>query len=412
MKLSSREFESNSLEKPNNQYPTRPPWILPIIIASQFAGGSLWFSGNAILNDFVVQLQIDGQIVGYATSAVQLGFIFGTLLFAWFTISDRHSPRKVFCCCAFLGALSNSLLVLLPGTIALITLRFATGVFLAGIYPVGMKIASGWYKHGLGKALGFLVGALVLGTASPHLIVAMGYQIKWMHVLFATSFMAFTGGLAMLLFVPDGPYLSRNNHFTGKALLPLWHQKKLRAAAFGYFGHMWELYTLWAFLPLFLSGYFAKALVLPTQNVSLWSFLIIAGGGLGCALGGIFSRRAGSSRVAFLQLAVSGCCCLFSPLFYSLEPTLFLAVMTLWGITVAGDSPQYSTVIAHTAPEELVGSVLTLVNCIGFFITILSIQLMNTATQYVSIEYLLILLVPGPLLGLYSMRHLIVERQS
>lgn len=395
----------------------RSPWILPIIIVSQFAGGSLWFSGNAILSDLAVEWQVRGQMVGYATSAVQLGFILGTLLFAWFTISDRFSPRKVFCTCTFLGAFSNSLLVLLPEKVyLLLVLRFATGVFLAGIYPVGMKIASGWYREGLGRALGFLVGALVIGTAFPHLIKGIGYRVEWQIVLLATSSLALSGGLAMLWFVPDGPYLGMSTGFNGRALLPVWQGKELRAAAFGYFGHMWELYTLWAFLPLFLSIYFSHSLFfhgsnMPGEsNVSIWSFLIIAAGGVGCALGGIVSLKSRSSRVAFFQLAVSGCCCLFSPLFFSLPPVVFFGIMLLWGITVAGDSPQYSTVIAYTAPKELVGSILTLVNCIGFFITIVSIQVVDFATRYIGIEYLLIMLLPGPIFGLYSMRHIIVGR--
>lgn len=388
---------------------TRPFWILPVIILSQFASGSLWFSGNAILNDLVTEWQIHGQIVGYATSSVQLGFILGTLFFAWFTISDRYSPRKVFFTCALLGALSNSLLIVLAGKmVTLLTLRFCTGFFLAGIYPVGMKIASGWYKAGLGKALGFLIGALVLGTAFPHLIKGMGYQLPWQSVLIATSILALSGGLAMLLLVPDGPYLNKGSTLKGKALLPLWHQQDLRGAACGYFGHMWELYTLWAFLPLFLSGYLHSN-ILPVKDIPLWSFLIIASGGLGCALGGIISARMGSARIAFSQLAISGCCCLLSPLFFSLPPTLFLAMMLLWGITVAGDSPQYSTVIAQTAPKELVGSALTLVNSIGFFITIVSIQLVDALVQYIDLEYLLLILLPGPLFGLYSMRYLIVK---
>lgn len=397
-----------------NPRKTRPLWILPIIILSQFTGGSLWFSGNAILTDLVMLYHIDGQIVGYATSAVQLGFILGTLFFAWFTISDRYSPRIVFFTCTLLGAFCNSLLILLPvQLLSLCTLRFLTGFFLAGIYPVGMKIASGWYKSGLGRALGYLVGALVLGTGSPHLIKAIGFQLPWQYVLGTTSLFAVSGGLAILLFVPDGPYLNPGNILRGKALGQIWHQKDVRAAAFGYFGHMWELYTLWAFLPSFLLAYVKIQHLSQDHNpldIPLWSFLIIGSGSLGCVLGGLISTRVSSARIAFMQLVISGCCCLLSPLFFSLSPSLFLTMMFIWGITAAGDSPQYSTVIAHTAPKELIGSTLTLVNCVGFFITVVSIQLVSGIAPYINMKYIFLILAAGPLSGLYSMRHLVTCR--
>jgi MFS family permease len=253
---------------------------LPIIILSQFAGGSLWFSGNAIISDLIQEWNIHGQFVGYATSAVQLGFILGTLLFAWFTVTDRYSPRKVFFFCALLGSLANSFILVLPGEIfTLFLFRFITGFFLAGIYPVGMKIAAGWYSEGLGKTLGYLVGALVLGTAFPHVLKAVEYQFEWRAVLITTSVVSVTGGVAVLAFVPDGPYLKKGTAFQGKALFTLFKLKDLKAAAFGYFGHMWELYTLWVFLPLFLSAYEMRNID-SSINVPLWVFIIIASGGV------------------------------------------------------------------------------------------------------------------------------------
>lgn len=389
---------------------SRPQRILPIVILSQFAGGSLWFSGNVIIGDLVRQWSIDGQLVGYATSAVQLGFIIGTLLFAWFTVSDRCSPRKVFFSCALLGSIANSFILVVPGDIFhLFLFRFCTGFFLAGIYPVGMKIAAGWYREGLGVALGFLVGALVLGTAFPHVLKAFEYQLGWKAVLITTSLASFAGGAAVLAFVPDGPYLEECTPFHGKAIFTIFHKKEVKAAAFGYFGHMWELYALWVFLPLFVSAYDLKN-VHSTINVPLWVFIIIAGGAAGCAVGGLVSKKFGNARVAYFQLAVSGCCCLLSPLYFFLPSDIFLLLMVVWGVTVAGDSPQYSTVIALTAPKDLVGSALTLVNCIGFFITIVSIQLVDYFSSKLGTELLLLLLLPGPLFGLFSMRLLVAKR--
>jgi len=390
----------------------RSPWILPVIIISQFAGGSLWFSGNAILNDLIREWGISIHALGYLTSAVQLGFISGTFLFAYFTISDRYSPRNIFFICSLSGSLANSFILLMTGELfPLILLRFMTGFFLAGIYPVGMKIAAGWYREGLGKALGFLVGALVLGTAFPHILKATELKMNWEIVLMTTSLISLSGGFAMLIMVPDGPYIKKGAPFNSKALLSLFTIRDLRSAAFGYFGHMWELYTLWAFIPLFLTGYI---IIHPDRefNVPLWSFIIIAIGFFGCSVGGIISLKKGSAPVAFYQLALSGVCCLLSPMFFFLPVHLFLLVMIIWGITVVGDSPQYSAVIAKNAPEKLVGSALTLVNCIGFFLTVISIQFLDMMTLWIDTQYLFLLLLPGPLTGLYSMYHLVSRQNS
>lgn len=383
---------------------------MPIIILSLFACGSLWFSTNAILNDLISEWSINKHATGYITSAVQFGFIIGTLIFSGFTLSDRYSPAKIFCVCSFAGALANSLILIVPGKLlVLVLLRFFTGFFLAGIYPIGMKIASGWYREGLGKALGFLVGALVLGTAFPHVLKATGSVLEWRAVLLITSLLSISGGLTMLLSVPDGPFIQKSTAFNGRALITLFKVKGFRAAAFGYFGHMWELYTLWAFLPFFLVAYAAHH---PEAglNVPLWTFLVIGAGSVGCTVGGLLSRQFGSAPVASTQLAVSGSCCLLSPVFMSLPPLLFIAVMLVWGVTVAGDSPQYSAIIAHKTPEHLVGSALTLVNCIGFLITIISIQLLDFLIAYIKIQNLLLLLLPGPLLGVYFMQYLKAPR--
>lgn len=384
----------------------RPGRILPVIILSLFACGSLWFSTNAILGDLVTEWSIGKNATGYITSAVQFGFIIGTLIFSWFTLSDRYSPAKIFCLCSFAGALANSLILIVPGElIMLVVLRFLTGFFLAGIYPIGMKIASGWYRDGLGKALGFLVGALVLGTAFPHVLKATGYVLEWKVVLLTTSLLAITGGLAMYVCVPDGPFIEKSTVFNGRALVTLFKIKGFRSAACGYFGHMWELYTFWAFLPFFLMAY-AQQHPEAGFNVPLWTFLVIGVGSLGCVAGGIISQNVGSALVATTQLAISGVCCLLSPAFISLPLFLFVSVMLIWGMTVAGDSPQYSAIIAHATPRHLVGSALTLVNCIGFFITIISIQLLDMLIAYIEIENLLLFLFPGPLLGVYSMQFL------
>jgi MFS family permease len=369
-----------------------------VIVLSQFAGGSLWFAGNAVLGDLQLALGLPDAALGWITSAVQLGFIAGTLAFAFFALSDIASPRLVFFVCALAGAAANAAsYALAQGLTSLLVLRFATGFFLAGIYPVGMKIAAGWYREDLGKALGFLVGALVLGTAFPHLLKGLGAALPAQQVVFGVSALALAGGAAMFAFVPDGPYLSRGARFDPRALASVFGAANFRASAFGYFGHMWELYAFWAFLPLVIAAHAAGL------SVSLWTFAIIAAGALGCVAGGLASLRHGSARVAFAQLSASGICCLLSPLLFHAPTPVFLAFLLFWGVVVAGDSPQFSALNAAYAPRELVGSALTIANCVGFAITIGSIELLNAAAGPLGAPWLFVLLAPGPLLGLLSL---------
>lgn len=390
---------------------TPPARILPLIVFSQFAGASLWFAGNAVIQDLQLAWGLGRQSLGYVTSAVQLGFIGGTLLFAILVIADRFSPRKVFFCCALAGALTNVALLAAPRELpALLLLRFVTGFFLAGIYPVGMKIAAGWYRQGLGRALGYLVGALVVGTAFPHLIRGVGSELPWQQVIIGVSILAASGGLAMLLAVPDGPHLPSGSDFDPRALRLAFQSRNFRASAFGYFGHMWELYTLWAFIPVWLLVYADNHDV--SLSVPLWSFLIISAGFIGCAGGGVISNRTGSARVASIQLAVSGLCCLLSPLLFIASPFFFIVFLLIWGIAVVGDSPQFSALNASNAPREYVGSALTIVNSLGFLITVFSIQLASSLLPLMGAQYIFWLLLPGPILGLLAMRPLLGDKAS
>lgn len=388
----------------------RTHWILPVIIVSQFAGTSLWFAGNAVLGDLQREWGLETASLGYMTSAVQFGFVAGTLVFAFFAVSDRHSPRNVFFACSLLGAASNlAVFLLAEGLGSLLIFRFLTGFFLAGIYPVGMKIAAGWYRDDLGKAIGFLVGALVLGTAFPHLLRSLGQMLPWEVVVASVSGAAALGGLLMFMLVPDGPYITRGAGFDPAAIKVIFTSPRFRASAFGYFGHMWELYALWAFVPLLLVRYAEQGVEL---NVSFWSFSIIGAGAVGCIAGGLLSLRHGSGRVAFVQLSASGVCCLLSPLLFHAPPVVFLAFLLFWGVVVVGDSPQFSALNARYAPPQLVGSALTIANCIGFSITILSIQLLAALAEFLDIVYLFLPLAIGPIVGLLALKPLLSDACS
>ena len=389
----------------------RPRYILPVIIFSQFAGTSLWFAANAVIGDLQRAWQLGEHATAYVTAAVQSGFIAGTLVFAFLSIADRFSPRRVFFACTLAGGIANLGVLFGSGGLAeLLLYRFATGFFLAGIYPVGMKIAAGWYDSGLGRALGYLVGALVLGTAFPHLLRGLGAEIPWQQVMLSVSVVSVLGGGMMFWLVPDGPHLGGAPGFDPRALAIIFRSRAFRASAFGYFGHMWELYTLWAFLPLWLGAYAAQAG--SELNVSAWTFAIIAAGFVGCAGGGLISEKTGSARVAAVQLTISGVCCLLSPWFFETGTILLFVFLLCWGITVVGDSPQFSALNAVNAPREYVGSALTIANSIGFLITVISIQAAGALLPLLGPKYLFWLLLPGPLLGLASMRRLLEKPGS
>lgn len=382
-----------------------PKRILPTIVFAQFAGTSLWFAGNAILPSIQTSWGLPDNAIANVTSAVMLGFIAGTFLFALFSVADRFKSSHVFLSCAVLGAVSNIAILVLPQSYLLLLLgRFFTGFFLAGIYPVGMKIASDWFSGNLGKALGYLIGALVIGTAFPHLLNYLGTGLSWRAVLIGTSALALIGGLLTFFLVGDGPYRKTGSRFEPQRIIDVFKIKDFRSAAFGYFGHMWELYTFWAFLPFILTFYNQQHN--SEINVSLWTFIIMASGVIGCVTGGISSLKIGSAKVAYRFLLASGILCLLSPLFFIVPPFAFLGLLIIWGIAVIGDSAQFSTLNAQTAPPEFKGTALTIAVSIGFLLTIPSIQLLGFLSEQIDTKWLLLTLVVGPIFGLIYTKRL------
>ena len=372
-----------------------------MIVVAQFCGTSLWFAGNAALPSLMATYQWPDGAVGYLLSSVQVGFIVGTFLFAWLGLADRFQPSRVFFLSCLAGALVNLLPLLAPSSFyGMLASRCLVGVALAGIYPVGMKLAADWQEQGLGHWLGWLVGALVVGTALPHLLKSSALFHQPESLMRGVSFLAIIGGALVLLLVKEGPYRVRGSGFSFSKVAEAFHQPSFRKAALGYFGHMWELYAFWAFVPFAINHFELKQ---KTFIDPFWVFVVIGLGGFSSWWGGRLSKRIGSERVALYALAISGTCCLLSPLFWNMPTALFITFLCVWGMAVIADSPQFSTLVARHSSPSIRGSALTMVTCIGFSITIASIQLLNSLVDVMP-HYLFWLLAPGPVLGVALLR--------
>lgn len=377
---------------------------LAIIVIAQFFGTSLWFTPNAVIHELAAAWDITAAQIGHLTSAVQLGFIAGTLIFAVSGLADRWPASRIFLVCALAGAIANAAFAFAAGPADALLWRFVTGLCLAGVYPVGMKLVAGWAPEHKGMALGWLVGMLTLGTAFPHLVRGLSPGWDWQWVVTTSSLLAALAGL-MVARLGDGPHLPATGRLNWRAVIDAFGRPRFRAAVFGYFGHMWELYAVWALAPLLIAAVLGSGDD-GDSMVSLAAFAFIAMGALGCIFGGYASRRLGSARVAATALTISGLACLTWPWLGTLPAWLVIPVMLIWGFTVVADSPQFSALAAGAAPGHSVGSSLAVMNSVGFLITVFAIELtagwwheLGTGVTW--------LLVAGPVLGLIGMRSLL-----
>ncbi|MGS2742718.1 MFS transporter [Halomonas sp. LS-001] len=385
---------------------TRHP-LVTIVIAQLF-GTSLWFSVNGVGPALQQAAGLSDADLGFLTMAVQAGFISGTLAIATSGLADRVRASQLFATAAVCGALINAAFIFsLESLSVAILLRFLTGLCLAGIYPLGMKLVVSWTPHQAGAALGWLVGMLTLGTASPHLLRGITLAMPWQTPLLLASSLALVAAI-MIYRLGVGPHLPTTpKGYRPWAGIAAFQRCDFRAAALGYFGHCWELYAFWTLTPFLVARELSR-LGASADNVAWLSFMIIAIGMPGCVLAGYASRQWGSARVAFVALATSGTLCLLYPLLHAAPAYCLLLLLLVWGFSVIADSGQFSALASASAPSDRLGASLAMMNAIGFGLTIPAIALVTSlwSTQQLAVLWWLL---PGPLLGLLAMRRLTVR---
>jgi hypothetical protein len=377
-----------------------PAWILPALVIAHILGNAPWLASSAVLPELTQAWGFGAASGGLLISAVQGGFITGTLLLALTNLADLFPPHRIFAVAAVTAAATNLAFAFASGGLAgALFWRFATGFALAGVYPVGMKIAVSWFPQTLGQALGWILAAGAIGTSSSFLIAAANTGLAWQTVLITASMMAIAAG-GLVGFTGTGPHLQPAPKLQPRMMLQVFRIPAYRASALGYFGHMWEIYAFWGLAPVFAQLALAPLGWSGPRASALTAFLLVGSGAIGCVVGGKLSLTRGSRWVAAWALGISGMCCLLAPLAAGVSSMIYLAILWVWGVSVVADSAQFSALSAQACPADYVGTALTVQNAVGFALTILSIELTARLLPVLG-PWVSWGLAPGPLVGLW-----------
>ena len=367
----------------------------------------LWFSASAVVPALRVQESLDPIIASMFSSAVQVGFVIGTIVSAFFVLADRIDPRSLFALSSLIAAAANlAILLFEPSSPLVVLCRFLTGICMAGIYPIGMKLATTWAQGDMGFLVGILVGALTLGSAVPHLFNVLA-GVDWRITIVTASVSALVAA-ALILFVEIGPNSERTQSFRPGQALAAWRNKSLRYANLGYLGHMWELYAMWTWVGVFLFSSFRLTMteVDARSQASLATFAVIGIGAIGCVLGGFWADRAGRTVVTMTSMAVSGTCALVVGFLFGGDPVWLVGFCLVWGVAIVADSAQFSASIAELSDKSLVGTMLTVQTGSGFLLTLITIHLVPLIVEWVGWEHAFVFLAIGPFLGVIAMGRL------
>jgi MFS family permease len=381
--------------------------VITLICICQVLVLTLWFSTTAVVPSLQKERTLTPFHVSLLTSSVQVGFVIGTLVSAVLGLADRLNLRRFFMAAAATAAAANILILALdPSSLGIPVLRFVIGMCMAGVYPVGMKLAASWADQDMGLLVALLVGALTLGSASPHFLNGIG-GLNWRVTVVLASVCAALGA-TLFSFVKTGPKFSQAPRFRPELALKAWTRRPLRFANFGYLGHMWELYAMWTWIGVFLQASFQNAMNADRAFTfsKLTTFAVIGSGGLGCVIAGWLADRWGRTSVAMTAMLLSGTCSIAVGFLFQRNPTILIAVCVIWGIAVIADSAQFSASIAELSEPSLVGTMLTVQTSVGFLLTLVTIHLIPYAVDAFSWKYAFAVLAIGPFLGTMAMARL------